>query len=99
MKNNIMTKRTKNEMGDLVINGKLSIKELYELAKEEGIEDSTLVFSIKNSKTGMHFSTHNVVDFGKGWTKDTVIMHLSWEDLIKNDCADDSNIRGGKFNR
>lgn len=73
--------RTKNEMDDFVINGKLTINELYELAKQEGFEDRYLFFSIKNPKTGQYFSTHNVVDFGKGWTKDSAIMHLTWEDI------------------
>ena len=68
-------------MGDFVINGKLSIKELYELAKNEGFEERTLFFSIKNPETKQYFSTDLVVDFGKGWTKDTAIMHLVWEEL------------------
>lgn len=76
-----MTQREKNGMDDFVINGSLSIKELYELAKSEGFEDRTLFFSIKNTKTGQYFSTHQVVDFGKGWTKNTCIMHLTWNDL------------------
>tara|TARA_R110002111_G_scaffold234847_1_gene295935 strand:- start:74 stop:325 length:252 start_codon:yes stop_codon:yes gene_type:complete len=81
--------RTKNEMGDFVINGDLTIKELYELAKKEGLEDRILHFSIKNPKTKQHFSTHNVIDFGKGWTKNTVIMHLEWEDenVTDSNCA------------
>ena len=82
--------RLKNGMDDFVIDGKLSIKELYELAKSEGFEDRTLFFSIRNSKTKQHFSTHYVVDFGKGWTKDTAIMHLTWEDLPEfNTCPPD----------
>lgn len=80
-----MEQRIKNEMGDFIINGKLSIKELYELAKKEGFEERDLFFSIKNNTTGQHFSTHMVVDFGKGWTKDTAIMHLSWEELPHTD--------------
>ena len=79
--------RTKNEMDDFVINGELTIEELYELAKKEGFEKRTLFFSIKNVKTGQHFSTHHVVDFGKGWTKDSAIMHLTWEDLPHSDAC------------
>lgn len=79
--------REKNEMDDFVINGKLSIKELYELAKKEGFEDRTLFFSIKNPKTGQYFSTHDVVSFGKGWTKSTAIMNLTWEDLPQMDAS------------
>ena len=79
--------REKNEMEDFVINGPLTIKELYELAKQEGFEDRTLFFSIKNPTTKQHFSTHHVVDFGKGWGKDTAIMHLTWEDLEHTDCC------------
>ena len=73
--------REKNEMEDFVINGKLTIKELYELAKEGGFEDRSLFFSIKNPITKQHFSTSHVIDFGKGWTKDTAIMHLTWDDV------------------
>jgi len=79
--------RNKNEMDDFVINGKLSIKELYEIAKENGFEDRTLFFSIKNPQTKQHFSTSHVVDFGKGWTKDTAIMHLTWEDIPHTDAS------------
>lgn len=80
--------RIKNEMDDFVINGKLTIKELYELAKKEGFEDRHLFFSVKNKTTGQHFSTHNVVDFVKGWTKYSAIMHLTWEELDSVDsCA------------
>ena len=44
--------RIKNDMEDFVINGKLTIKELYELAKKEGFEDRHLFFSVKNKTTG-----------------------------------------------
>jgi len=80
-----MSDRIKNEMGDFVIGGRLSIKELYELAKKDGFEDRTLFFSVKNAKTGKSFSTHNVVDFGKGWTTKTAIMHLTWEDIDQHE--------------
>ena len=80
--------RLKNDMCDLIINGKITIKELYELSKKEGFEDSELFFSIKNKTTGQHFSTDTVVDFGKGWCKNSVIMHLTWEELPHQDsCA------------
>lgn len=77
--------RIKDGMGSYVIDGKLSIKELYELAKKDGFENSTLFFSIKNLKTNQHFSTHNVVDIGKGWSKGSAIMHLTWEELDSQD--------------
>tara|TARA_R110000782_G_scaffold252394_1_gene340177 strand:+ start:2864 stop:3145 length:282 start_codon:yes stop_codon:yes gene_type:complete len=77
----VIMDRIKNDMEDFVINGKLTIKELYELAKQEGFEDRNLFFSVKNKTTGQHFSTDNVVDFGKGWSKDSAIMHLTWEEL------------------
>ena len=79
--------RLKNDMDDFIIDGRLSIKELYELAKSEGFEDRTLFFSIRNPKTRQHFSTHHVVDFGKGWTRDTAIMHLTWEDIEGYDAS------------
>lgn len=81
-------KREKNSMDDIVIDGKLTIKELYEIAKEEGFEDRELFFSIKNKETGQHFSTSHVVDFGKGWCKNSAIMHLTWEELPnQGDCS------------
>ena len=79
--------RLKNEMGDFIINGELTIEELYELAKKDGFEKRKLFFSIKNPKTKQCFSTMNVVDFGKGWTKNTAIMHLTWEDLPHTDAS------------
>jgi len=80
-------KREKNNLEDFVINGKLTIKELSKLAKEGGFEDRHLFFSIKNKETGQHFSTDNVVDFGKGWSKDSAIMHLTWEELPNQDSS------------
>jgi len=77
----------KNDMGDFVVNGKLSISKLYELAKKEGFEDRTLFFSVKNKTTGQYFSTDTVLDFGKGWSKDTAIMHLIWEELPHTDAC------------
>lgn len=77
--------RIKNEMEDFVIDGRLTIKELYELAKQDGFENRHLFFSIKNPITKQYFSTSHVVDFGKGWTKDTAIMHLTWEELPHTD--------------
>lgn len=77
----------KDDMDNIIINGKLSIKRLYELAKQEGIEDRSLFFSVKNKITGQSFGTHEIVDFGKGWTKNTAIMHLTWEDLPQQDAA------------
>tara|TARA_R110000772_G_scaffold35637_4_gene85783 strand:- start:12075 stop:12434 length:360 start_codon:yes stop_codon:yes gene_type:complete len=82
--------RVVNDMGDFVIDGELSIKELYELAKKEGFEDRTLFFSVKNKETGQHFSTHNVVSFGKGWSKGTAIMNLTWKELKEMDACVDS---------
>jgi len=74
-------------MEDFVIDGPLTIKELYELAKTEGFEDRELFFSIKNVTTKQHFSTSHVVDFGKGWSKNTAIMHLTWEELPHSDAC------------
>ena len=79
--------RIKNEMGDFVIDGTLTIKELYELAKQDGFEDRRLFFSVKNENTGQYFSTSNVKYFGKGWTKDSAIMRLTWEDLPHEDAC------------
>lgn len=77
--------REKNDMDDFVIDGKLTIKELYDLAKEEGFEDRNIFFSVKNRTTGQHFSTDTVASFGKGWTKSSAIMNLTWEELPGHD--------------
>jgi hypothetical protein len=77
--------REKNDMGDFVINGELTIKELYILAKRDGFEDRSLFFSIKGTDGKGYFSTSNVVDFGKGWTKDTAIIHLTYVNENNND--------------
>ena len=72
--------REKNEMEDFVINGPLTIKELYELAKQEGFEENTLYFIGKEK--GEKFSdiyTQNVVSFGRGWSKNTVIVKIEYE--------------------
>lgn len=79
--------RVKNDMGDFVIDGKLTIEELYNLAKQEGFEDRYLFFSVKNKETGQHFSTDHVVDFGKGWCKKSAIMHLTWKELEGGDAS------------
>jgi hypothetical protein len=77
--------RIKNDMNDFVINGKLTIKELYELAKQEGFEDRHLFFAIKDTASGKIFATDIVVDFGKGWTKNTAIMHLTLQETLHQD--------------
>ncbi len=77
--------RVKNDMEDYVINGKLTIKELYELAKKDGFEDRHLFFSIKNPKTKQYFSTNDVFSFGKGWTKSSAIMNLTWTEIEEMD--------------
>lgn len=68
--------RQKNGGGDFLIDGRLTIKELYELAKSEGFEDREMFFMIKNPVTGELFTTDHVVDFGKGWGHITSLIHL-----------------------
>ena len=88
--------RVQNGMGDFEINGALTIKELYEIAKKGGFEDRELFFSVKNPKTKQYFSTSHVVDFGKGWSKSTAIMHLEWGDIEELDsCPDYTNEEKG----
>lgn len=80
-------KRELDENEHFVINGELSIKELYELAKQGGFENRYLFFSVKNEKTGQYFSTVTVKTFGKGWSKNSVRMSLTWEDSEDTDCS------------
>jgi hypothetical protein len=82
-----MKQRIKNQMDDFVINGRLTIEELYTLAKQEGFEKRELFFSVENPETEQDISTSHVVSFGKGWTKDTVIMHLTWTEISHMECC------------
>jgi hypothetical protein len=74
-------KSEKDDMGDFIINGKLSIEELYFLAKKGGFEDRNLYFKIKEEGNKMSDTiyTDNVMSFGKGWTKDTCIMTIKYK--------------------
>ena len=72
--------REKDELEDFIINGKLTIKELYELAKEGGFENNTLYFI--GREKGEKFSnlySENVITFGRGWSKNTVILKFEYE--------------------
>ena len=82
--------REKDDMEDFIINGKLSIEELYYLAKSGGFENRHLYFKIKEEGNNMSDTiyTGHVMAFGKGWTKDCVMMTIRYkkEELI-GDCS------------
>ena len=73
--------REKDDMEDFIIDGKLSIEELYYLAKKDGFEKRTIFFKLKeegNSMSDTIYAEH-VMAFGKGWTKDACIMTIKYE--------------------
>lgn len=82
--------RKKDDMEDFIIDGKLSIEELYYLAKKDGFEKRNLYFKLKeegNSMSDTIYADH-VMAFGKGWTKDTCIMTIKYKkEVIQDSCS------------
>lgn len=74
-------KREKDDMDDFIINGELSIEELYYLAKKEGFEKRSLYFKLKEEGNNMSDTIYadHVMAFGKGWTKGTCIMTIKYK--------------------
>lgn len=70
--------REVDEMGDIILTENITIKELYQLAKEQGIENRTLFVKVRDVKTHNNMFTQNVVAFGRGWTKDSCILTLNF---------------------
>jgi hypothetical protein len=77
-----MEKRELNELGDIIINGKLTIQELYDFAKENNAENYDLYFISRREDGKMEETkyTSEVTHFGKGWGKGTVIIHTKYKD-------------------
>jgi hypothetical protein len=72
--------RELNDLGDIIVNDKLTIKELYEFAKENGFEDSTLYFiGRKKDDKFSDIYSDTVTTFGKGWSKGTAILKFDYE--------------------
>lgn len=73
--------RGKDDMDDFIIDGKLSIEELYYLAKKDGFEKRTIFFKLKEEGNRMSDTIYaeHVMAFGKGWTKDACIMTIKYE--------------------
>lgn len=82
--------REKDDMDDYIINGKLSIEELYFLAKKEGFERRNLYFKIKEEGNNISDTiyTDHVVSFGKGWTKGNsmIVLRYKFEEPVY-DCS------------
>lgn len=72
--------RLLNDMDDYVINGKLTIEELYILAKKGGFDKNVLFFKVKdpNASISDTIYTTEVTSFGRGWTKNTAIIELRY---------------------
>lgn len=79
--NEIRYNREKNDMGDYVIDGRLTIEELYFLAKKEGFEKRSLYFKLKEVNNNMSDTIYcdHVMSFGKGWSKDTSLMEIKYK--------------------
>jgi hypothetical protein len=73
--------REKDDMDDFIIDGELSIEELYYLAKKDGFEKRNLYFKLKEEGNRMSDTIYAdyVMAFGKGWTKDTCIMTIKYK--------------------
>lgn len=72
--------REQNELEDHIINGPLTVRELYEFAKEHGRLDAKILFTGKEEGKSMKdIYTSNVTHFGEGWSKDTVMIHTTYK--------------------
>ena len=74
-----MDKREINELGDIVVNGKLTIQELYDYAKENGFENNTLYLIGKEENKMSDLYTEKVTTFGRGWTKNTALLKFEYK--------------------
>jgi hypothetical protein len=68
-----------NELGDIVVNGKLTIQELYDYAKENGFENNTLYLIGKEENKMSDLYTEKVTTFGRGWTKNTALLKFEYK--------------------
>lgn len=83
-------KREKDDMDDYIIDGKLSIEELYYLAKRDGFEKRNLFFKVveEGKKMSDTIYTEHVMTIGKGWTKGTSVMEIKYKkEIPENNCA------------
>ena len=69
--------RELNELGDVIVNGKLTVRELYEYAKENDRLDATIFFKNKEEDCKMADTiyAYKVSHFGTGLTKNTIMIH------------------------
>ena len=69
-------KEERNEMGDLLIKSELTIKELYDLACKEGIENRKLNIKMLDNNGKSIGVSGLIVSLGKWWSKDSAIMEV-----------------------
>lgn len=89
-----MENRKLNELGDIIINGKLTVQELYDFAKENNALESELYFVNKKEGGTMNDTIYaqNVSHFGKGWSKNTIMIFTTYkEDKQMDTCCDSGN--------
>lgn len=65
----------RTDLGDLIIDKKITIREFYEIACKEGIEDRYLNIKMKDGKKSVGIST-KIISMGKWWTKDSAIIEV-----------------------
>ena len=89
-----MEKRELNELGDVIINGKLTVQELYDFAKENNRLDSTLYFVNRKEGGTMNDTIYcqNVSHFGTGWSKKTIMIHTTYEEDKESGNCSESNV-------
>ena len=81
-----MNKKEINEMGDIVVNGNLTIQELYDYAKENGFENNTLYLIGKEQDNSMSdVYTEKVTTFGRGWSKSTALLKFEYKKEVEQD--------------
>lgn len=66
----------RDEEDDLIIEKPITIKELYELACKEGIENRFLNVKIEREGQNNVLSENTYMRFGKWWSKDAALITL-----------------------
>ena len=67
----------RNEFGDLILNDKLTIKQLYDIACKEGIENRILNIKMLGKKGESIGVGDSIVSVGKWWSKDSTILEVN----------------------
>lgn len=75
-----MNKREIDEYDDVIVNGSLTIEELYNFAKDNNALDYKIEVLSKEDNTKFNSVVINkFAKYGKGWGKGTIILHAIHE--------------------